>query len=289
MSSNGGIRGAINTPTASAASGRWSVREMFLSVKGGVWPSVTVPFSPPSLNPVLWLDASDTSTITESGGAVSQWNNKGSLGNFTQATGAVQPTTGANTLNGLNVIDFAGDYLTSADAASAYKFMHDGTTYLVCMVAKHNGTTKVYYGNNGTTTGATGVSYYSENPSSNLAILISNSTGSVTTSPAVATMTSVITNDTFTVQTMLCDPDNGTAAERVAAFFDAGSANKTNTRTGTVSSSNPTNVFQIGAGGNNVAPLTGSIAEIIIVSGANATETNRVALRNYLNDKWAVY
>jgi len=72
-------------------------------------------FSPLDLSPVLWLDASDTSTITESGGAVSQWDDKSGNGNdVTQGTAANQPTSGTRTLNGLNVLDFDGttDFLT---------------------------------------------------------------------------------------------------------------------------------------------------------------------------------
>lgn len=66
-------------------------------------------FSPLSLKPVVWLDASDTSTITSSSGNVSQWGDKSGNGyNFTQATTANQPKTGTNTINGLNVITFDG-------------------------------------------------------------------------------------------------------------------------------------------------------------------------------------
>jgi hypothetical protein len=94
------------------------------------------PFSPGDLSPQLWLDASDSSTITESSGSVSQWNNKGSLGNFTQGTGASQPTTNASTLNSLNVIDFAvGDFLIAANQ-NEWTFMHNGTVYEVFSVLK---------------------------------------------------------------------------------------------------------------------------------------------------------
>ena len=66
-------------------------------------------FSPLDLSPTLWLDASDTSTITEVGGAVSQWDDKsGSNLDLVQATAANQPTSGTRTLNGLNVLDFDG-------------------------------------------------------------------------------------------------------------------------------------------------------------------------------------
>jgi len=71
----------------------------------------------------LWLDASDASTITESGGAVSQWDNKGAGSNVTQATGSYQPTTGVSTINGLNVLDFDGSALVAAGTSSEYNFM----------------------------------------------------------------------------------------------------------------------------------------------------------------------
>lgn len=58
---------------------------------------------------VLWMDASDASTITQTAGSVSAWYDKSGNGYIaTQATGANQPITGARTLNGLNVLNFDG-------------------------------------------------------------------------------------------------------------------------------------------------------------------------------------
>lgn len=57
----------------------------------------------------LWLDASDTSTITHSSGAVSQWDDKSGNGqHVTQGTASLQPATGVETLNGLNVLTRSG-------------------------------------------------------------------------------------------------------------------------------------------------------------------------------------
>lgn len=56
---------------------------------------------------VGWWDASDAGTITESGGAVSQWDDKSGNGlHVSQSTGTKKPTTGVATQNGLNVISF---------------------------------------------------------------------------------------------------------------------------------------------------------------------------------------
>lgn len=62
-----------------------------------------------------WYDATDSGTITESSGAVSQWDDKSSFGrDLTQGTGIRQPQTGTRTQNSLNVIDFNGDILASS-------------------------------------------------------------------------------------------------------------------------------------------------------------------------------
>lgn len=66
-------------------------------------------FSPLSLSPALWLDAADTSTITHTANAVTQWNDKsGNSRHATQGTALNRPVTNTATVNGLNAIDFDG-------------------------------------------------------------------------------------------------------------------------------------------------------------------------------------
>lgn len=68
-------------------------------------------FSPADLSGLVgWWDASDTGTITQSGGLVSQWDDLSGNGNhLTQGTGSQQPTTGTRTINSLNTLDFQGN------------------------------------------------------------------------------------------------------------------------------------------------------------------------------------
>ncbi len=68
------------------------------------------PFSPSDIpGLILWLDASDASTIQQSGGFVSQWSDKSGAGNHaTQATGSRQPQTGVATINGQNALALDG-------------------------------------------------------------------------------------------------------------------------------------------------------------------------------------
>lgn len=72
-------------------------------------------------------DASDTATITSSGGLVSQWNDKS--GNGYNLTSTQKPTTGSVTQNGRNAISFpGGKYL---DASSFGSPISTGTLYVV--------------------------------------------------------------------------------------------------------------------------------------------------------------
>ena len=67
-------------------------------------------FSPANLADLkLWLDAADTSTITHSSNAVSQWNDKsGNNNHATQGTAANQPTLGTNKIE----FDGTSDYFS---------------------------------------------------------------------------------------------------------------------------------------------------------------------------------
>jgi hypothetical protein len=63
----------------------------------------------------LWLDASDDTSITHTSNAVSQWSDKsGNSKHATQSTADSKPSTNTATLNGLNVLDFTGDFLVSS-------------------------------------------------------------------------------------------------------------------------------------------------------------------------------
>lgn len=88
----------------------------------------------------LWFDASDPTTITQSGGLVSQWRDKSSNAySVSQATGSNQPTYATNLLNGLPGIQLsASTYLyqigssmpnfSSAAATTVYIVAKNGTT-----------------------------------------------------------------------------------------------------------------------------------------------------------------
>jgi len=66
-------------------------------------------FLPKELGVFFWIKSYAPSTITESSGSVSQWDDlSNNAFNITQGTGSQQPTTNATAENGRNIIDFDG-------------------------------------------------------------------------------------------------------------------------------------------------------------------------------------
>jgi fibronectin type 3 domain-containing protein len=95
-----------NTITTVVVSASLSVTNtytlMVMRATGGDWSPALLP----SL--ALWLDASDSNTITLASGAVSQWNDKSGNGrNVAQATSTKQPAYTVAGQNGLNVVTFS--------------------------------------------------------------------------------------------------------------------------------------------------------------------------------------
>jgi len=95
-------------------------KRLTLPVPGALW-------TPAAITTAAWFDATDAGTITESGGAVSQWNDKSGNGNnLAQSTPAQQPETGLNTIGGLNVINFNRDNDDIMEAPNAASLNFDG-------------------------------------------------------------------------------------------------------------------------------------------------------------------
>ena len=66
-------------------------------------------FNPSLLSSLIWFDAQDQTTITETAGDVSQWSDKsGNAYHLIQNTGAEQPSTFVDNTNGLNAISATG-------------------------------------------------------------------------------------------------------------------------------------------------------------------------------------
>lgn len=100
-------------------------------------------WSPLALNPSVWFDASDTSSITSSNGKVSQWNDKSGFNrNLSQSTDANQPTTGSVTQNGLNTIGFNGStqFIQTSSALTFTNPTSGNMWFLSVFVSSSSGT-----------------------------------------------------------------------------------------------------------------------------------------------------
>jgi len=126
----------------------------------------SVPPTPPSFDPsqlenlVLWLDASDASTITESGGKVSNWADKSTIGNnFYNADTNSQPLYDAvnsvvdfstatsrlfNNLRLPNTATIIGAYGSASGESTGTFAIGDGGSALIPIGLKGSGNPEVY-------------------------------------------------------------------------------------------------------------------------------------------------
>ena len=112
---NSGLLGVRRTPSNVGASGIWVPNEQSLAKRVAIWP---VSGGIAGLNPALWYDFADESTVTISSGQITQIADKGTLGRTLTAS-ATGPTY-ATTINGLKVSDWGtvshSNYLRNTDS-----------------------------------------------------------------------------------------------------------------------------------------------------------------------------
>jgi hypothetical protein len=258
-----------------------------LNIVSAITGGPIVPFTPSSIAGLkAWYDASDTATISLSGSAVTQWNDKsGNSFNLTQGTALRRPQSGVNTLNSLNVITFDGNDLLQAATASDWTFLHNSTGGTIFFAAYFN--TVSIEGVLVTTAFSSSQSgiYVARNGADLLLTEVYRGTGGT----FVSSLTSgTLTDNTAKYASMVLDNSNATAANRLIYKINAGSNLTGNTYTGTPSASAPNNGLYVGAydtAGSN--GLQGRIAEIIIYTGVlSGTDISNV--NSYLASKWAI-
>ena len=254
-------------------------------------------WNPSMLSTALWLDAADASTITESGGAVSQWDDKSGNGrNATQPTSGNRPTYQSSVQNSKNVIRFnsaSSQFLTCSNTAGAFNYLHSGQGLIIAVVKV--GTTadpNALYGVLGNAgafnSNRRGFSLYWDDrisvPSSNR-IGVSAYDG-LNNNVYSVNQEDILLPQSFGIAGALIDAANGIADNRVALLIN-GSTYTGNTNTATVSTGDASFDFQLGDYATGSAYLQGDIGETIIVPGAVST-LNRQKLEGYLSHKWGL-
>ena len=241
----------------------------------------------------LWLDANDTSTITLSGSAVTQWNDKSpNAYQFIQSNSSYRPTSGVTTINGRNVLDFDNvDFLSANTSAATWTFLSDATKSTVFFVLKRNatsnGTNMLINTNNAGSSSVRGMSL-SINDGDNYpnAFCGNGNSGQYVYRLQSTATTAIGTN--ATVLSYSLDGNNATVGDRVKAYVNNGSAIGNNTDGDTLSTGTPNNPLYIGDFGSGVGiGLKGKFAEIIIYP-SELTTTQRNSVRDYLIGKWGI-
>ena len=231
------------------------------------------PFTPLSLSPVLWLDASDTSTITASANRVSAWADKSGNGNnASQGTAGLKPTTNTTTMNGKNVLDFSSNLIV----VSSFLLSSANTVFIVFTSAS---------------AAAQILIEHSANWNTNLGQVhnISSATAYASGYNRGATAAANGDNASLTTRTSGAHQltfQGGGSYATLLAWQDAAALTKTPVYNNTCGVSNATTTFNIGdRAGGGVVPLAGSIAEIIVYNSALST-TDRQAVEAYQKAKW---
>ena len=222
-----------------------------------------VPRSIPNL--ALWLDASDTSTITEVAGAVSEIADRSENGNSaTQAVAAQQPTSNAATLNGLNVLSFDGvdDTLTYNQEILAE------TSYSVFVVEQRlsNPASAAVMSGSGVLSAQLDILYLDSGATLRVAhgsAGTTNSTVTPGTSPRLIGYTHSATNGNRTyIDGVLTSTNTGSTPDIVSPATEGRIGNR-----------------------SNVMYFHGNIAEIIIYS-RELSDVERQTIEAYLLAKW---
>ena len=249
----------------------------------------SAPFTPASIaNLQAWYDASDTATISLSGSAVTQWNDKSANAyNLTQGTAARRPSSGVNTLNSLNVVTFDGNDVLQAATAANWTFLNNsgGATVFMAALYDTSAAQTMIFDTSTSTTGAVGVTTF-RGSSDKLGAFVAYGIGGQYVS--LDSNLQTLTDATAFYWSMKLDNSNATAANRIKVSLNGAAEQGANTQTNTPSASAPAQPLFLGsydsAGSQG---FQGRIAELIFYSGILSSDD--IALVNdYLADKWAI-
>jgi hypothetical protein len=216
-----------------------------------------------------WYKADDAASITSSSGAVSQWNDKsGNSNHVTQATAGLKPTTGTQTINSKNVLDFdGGDSLSKTSGTS---LPDNSPGFTIAVVAKYDSASAVGFLVFPTNAAASDFSWsFGRNGANNMGIRGYQGT------PA----NQASFNDNTTNAQLL----SGIATTTLRQIWQNGTSQATNTNT---DSANTAGRIYIGSDNNPTSFLDGKIAEIIIIEGTDATIRQKA--EGYLAWEWGL-
>jgi hypothetical protein len=227
--------------------------------------SSTLPFLPTNFSRcVLWLDPTDTSTVTLNGSNVSQLNDKSGLGyNMTQATSGNQPTY-STALNGNRMLTFTQASSTRLSNSSFPAFIGSGSASY--FLVEYNMTAP---------SGNPSPFGYSAGP--NFGLIMQYNAGFTGGLQPFSTGVSSFTS--ATPRLIFLYKEN-VGSTNMIGFINGTSQTVSDTTSGTYSGT-----FNVGSGPNGF--ISGNICELIIFN-RSLTTAERQQIEGYLAYKWGL-
>lgn len=247
-------------------------------------------FSPLSLSPALWLDASDASTLYSGAslaspdGAISEWRDKsGNAFNATQSTGVSQPLRKTAIQNGRDIVRFDGsnDYLISA-SNSLLRDVGGATIFCVRKWNSSPTTSPIIFSVRSSSALSIRAGIFGGIVANKASVggrrLDSDSFASIPSSANVST-------SLFESQSGVFDYANSDLSQYINGSLDGSTTTfQTNGNTSDTDSSGIT----VGATAVGTQVAHSDIAEILVFPRVLAT-AERQAVELYLANKWAIY
>jgi hypothetical protein len=248
-----------------------------------------IPFAPTDIAGLkAWYDASDTASISLSGSAVTQWNDKSGNGFYqSQSTSARRPQSGVNTLNSKNVITFDGNDTLVAQTASDWTFMNNSTGCTIFMAAYYDATSvqTMIMDTSESTTGNRGITVYRQGSDVLGSFVVLGSGGDYVSN---YNGTTALPDAAGAYWSIVMDNSNATAANRLIYKINGGANQSGNTFSSTASSSAPFQPLRLASYDNTGAQgFQGRMAEIIIYSGV-LSSGDISTVNTYLATKWGL-
>ena len=226
-------------------------------------------FSPTSISGLqLWLDASDSDTITLNGSTVSQWDDKsGNSYNCVQGTASNQPTYVTAAQNGKNVVrlDGSNDFLQNS-TNTIVGGSNARTVFVACKNTDNSGITYPFGLGTRANTGGGQI------------FLISSEIGTRVSFGNIIWSTSLYSSaGIITIQT------NGTNVNQLLGWLNGSALSVSSTNGATLNT-------QVGYMiGDSIQSSTwnGDVMEVLVYD-SNLSTANRESVESYLSAKWGI-
>ena len=246
-----------------------------VSANKPVFASTEDTFSPLDLTPGLWVDAADTTTVTISSLAVSEWKDKsGNNRHLTQTTGGNRPTYISNAQNGLSVVRFDGtdDYFDGTGLGTP------GSISAFAVINRHSAV-------------ANGVLLASDGTWSGTKLHLATDSNGINSKMALNGGGSIVGSNTKTLNAWSIDTfhrGDVTNWGSTGTIFHNGSTDATaSLGANTLLSLSAFNIGNWDDGSTKQRHLDGDLAELIIYP-ANISDHDRQRVEVYLARKWGL-